>query len=498
MCSASMIIPKKFLGLLFSRKLVIIATVLYICILWTASELLLHPFIDGWSSKQKRLPYFQRKNDTAHIDCERLLHDNEVGAVLSKAMQRFSASVTQQGDYAKRIAASRSRLSPRNLSMSCEQIRERVLPPVQPRQLQFGIAYARIVYESYEFLEDELRSSYHQQNVFCYALDYKAKKGFSEKIETLGKCFPNVIVPTKRWSIGRNGINGTRAHHECMKALITYKGWSYVILLQNHDIMIKTIYETVSILQAFGGANDVHVRPCEANRYNHSLNWDSRSLNLYRDGKQLALSHLNASLTIARGAVQASLSRAAAGWMVNTIDLTKTFEQLDLNIMGVDEVLIPTLQVSDSLDMPGRFTAECLKGERESNGLRNAKAKASSQSFKYSWNAQKLLYPRVASWQYAKDECHSKQYRHGVCIYGVEDLVWVAKSPKLMANKMMPSFDYGAIDCMHELIFNRTHLGQEDQKWDMTLYENLPGVGSLFSPSLFLPRKAITFAFHHP
>ncbi|KAK5967475.1 Core-2/I-Branching enzyme [Trichostrongylus colubriformis] len=426
--------PKNLLRLLFSRKVVIIATVLCICTFWITSELRLHPFIGGWF-KQKQLAYFQRKSDTAHIDCGRLLHDDK------------------QGDYAKRIAASRSRLSPHNFSMRCEHIRARVLPPVQPRQLQFGVAYARIVYESYEFIEDELRSSYHPQNVFCYALDYKAEKGFSEKIETLGKCFPNVIVPGKRWSIGRNGINGTRAHHECMKALMTFEGWRYVILLQNYDIMIKTVYETVSILQALGGANDVHVLPCEADRYNHSLNWDVRSLKLYRNEQQVALAHLNASLTIARGAVQASLSRAAADWMVNTVDLTITFEQLDFNIMGVDEVLIPTLHVSDSLDMPGRFTAQCVKKGRRMDFI-----------------------TRVASWQYAKDECHSKQYRHSVCIYGVEDLTWIAKSPKLMANKMMPSFDYGAIDCMHELMFNRTYLEQEDQKWNMTLYENLPGV----------------------
>ncbi|KAK6037188.1 hypothetical protein COOONC_25307 [Cooperia oncophora] len=54
-----------------------------------------------------------------------------------------------------------------------------------------------------------------------------------------------------------------------------------------------------------------------------------------------------------------------------------------------------------------------------------------------------------------------------VCVFGVEDFVWLAKHPKLMANKMMPSFDYGVVDCMHELIFNRTHLGQVNHIWDL-------------------------------
>ncbi|PIO73607.1 hypothetical protein TELCIR_04419 [Teladorsagia circumcincta] len=72
--------------------------------------------------------------------------------------------------------------------------------------------------KSYEFIEDELRSSYHPQSVFCYAIDYKAKKEFAEKIGALAKCLPNV----------------------------------------NYDVVIKTVYETVNILRALAGANDVH------------------------------------------------------------------------------------------------------------------------------------------------------------------------------------------------------------------------------------------------
>ncbi|KAK6057330.1 Core-2/I-Branching enzyme [Cooperia oncophora] len=290
--------------------------------------------------------HFYRKVQTAHIDCGRLLKGD------------------QKGDYAKRIAASRPTLSDQNLPMKCEDVRARVLPPKPLKQLQFGIAHARIVYESYEFIEDELRSSYHPQNIFCYAIDHKAEKGFTERIETLAKCLPNVVVPKKRFSIGREGINGTRAHYECMKALMVDKRWGYAMLMQNYDVMIKDVYETVSILQALGGANDVHARPCERRRYDHRLKWDVRSLKFYRNASQMTPSQLSASLTFARGAVHASLSRAAVDWMVNTIDLTKTFEQLDRKVMGVDEVLIPTLFVSEGLSMPGGFTAECIKKGR--------------------------------------------------------------------------------------------------------------------------------------
>ncbi|KAK6032562.1 hypothetical protein OSTOST_01251, partial [Ostertagia ostertagi] len=97
----------------------------------------------------------------------------------------------------------------------------------------------------------------------------------------------------------------------------------------------------------------------------------------------------------------------------------------------------------------------------------------------------------VESWQYDKSpECRSKHYRHAVCVYGVEDFVWLASHPKLMANKvgegtlviihlqMMPSFDYGAVDCMHELIFNRTHIRTNDHIWNLKLYKNQPYANS--------------------
>ncbi|KAK6048048.1 hypothetical protein COOONC_14447 [Cooperia oncophora] len=93
-------------------------------------------------------------------------------------------------------------------------------------------------------------------------------------------------------------------------------------------------------------------------------------------------------------------------------------------------------------------------------------------------------FPKVETWAYdGKMQCRSQRYRHSVCIYGVEDFAWLAKHPKLIANKMMPSFDYGVVDCVHELIFNRTHLGQTDRLWDVKMYERQPHV-SVFATIL--------------
>ncbi|EYC05285.1 hypothetical protein Y032_0083g1681 [Ancylostoma ceylanicum] len=80
-------------------------------------------------------------------------------------------------------------------------------------------------------------------------------------------------------------------------------------------------------------------------------------------------------------------------------------------------------------------------------------------------------------WQYEHSElCFSKKFRHCVCIFGIEDFPWLSNQLKLLANKMMPSFDYAAVDCMHELLFNRTHLGQINHELQLALYESQPYV----------------------
>ncbi|KAK6732058.1 hypothetical protein RB195_016435 [Necator americanus] len=338
--------------------------------------------------------------------------------------------------------------------MSCEALRSRILPQRKLRHLQFGIAYARIVHESYEFIEDELRSSYHLQNFFCYSVDSKASKAFNDRIEMLGECFPNVLVTKARFDVRGNGRFMNHAYYECLKLLAKKQGWGYLLLMQNHDVMTKTVYETVAILSRLQGANDVHVRPCEAYRWNHTAKWDARSLKLFRNEQQIPAKVLDANLTMARGAVHASLSRAAVEWMVTTADLTKLLDQLNIEALGVDEVLMPTLQVSEVLDVPGRFTAECVKKGHVIGFI-----------------------TRMDIWEYEKKElCRSRRFRHGVCVFGIEDFSWLSRQPKLMANKMMPGFDYSVVDCMHELLFNRTHLNQTNDALNLTVYDNQPYV----------------------
>ncbi|EYC39799.1 hypothetical protein Y032_0640g1010 [Ancylostoma ceylanicum] len=168
--------PKGLLPLLILA--IIVPLILYSTILSSRNSFSLLGTGDGIRGQTEGVR-FMRRPETAHVECERVLRDDK--------------------EYVKKISKNRTTLVAQNISMTCDNLRRRIIPSGKLRPLNFGVAYARIVYESYEFIEDELRSSYHPQNVFCYSVDRKANANFNKRIKTLAKCFPNVVVTKERF-----------------------------------------------------------------------------------------------------------------------------------------------------------------------------------------------------------------------------------------------------------------------------------------------------------
>jgi hypothetical protein len=64
---------------------------------------------------------------------------------------------------------------------------------------------------------------------------------------------------------------------------------------------------------------------------------------------------------------------------------------------------------------------------------------------------------------YDERMCGTHHMRNAICVFGLEDLASrLALLPHLFANKLLPEFDFGAMVCWYESIFNRTHLVGED------------------------------------
>jgi hypothetical protein len=56
-----------------------------------------------------------------------------------------------------------------------------------------------------------------------------------------------------------------------------------------------------------------------------------------------------------------------------------------------------------------------------------------------------------------RTRCKSGNYRHIICIYGIEDLPDLAHDHKaLYVNKLLEDYESFTYDCLEELYFNRT------------------------------------------
>ncbi|CAD5205621.1 unnamed protein product [Bursaphelenchus okinawaensis] len=336
-----------------------------------------------------------------------------------------------------------------NLSMACDSIRSRgnFVNKLYPDEQNFPLAFVRAVFKDYEYLESDLSTHYNPNNVYCYVMDSKADSVFNSRLRALASCFPNVIVPDTEFKMTSRGVNVNYAQYHCIK-LILDRQWKYVILLENHDVLTKTNKELVQILGLYNGANDVgalNLNTVALSRQNFSIDHDLslKALGLFRND---TLNKAEQTLTIAKSLTQSALTREAVHYIFNTLNTTKL-----MSIMNGDnfehEFFTSTLNANEIVNLPGGFTTECL----DKNSIRQM--------------------VRYTLWSHT---CRSKHVRHVLCILGMADIRPILmKIPHFTANKMMPAVDFGAINCWHEHMFNRTHL---QSTIDTAFYSNIPYV----------------------
>ncbi|CAB04881.4 beta-1,6-N-acetylglucosaminyltransferase [Caenorhabditis elegans] len=390
-----------------------------------------------YPTSNKDVFVYRRRPETENVNCGQVLAGDTA----------YLKTVT--GEYRIKIAENES------LNMSCEAVMDRILSRDHVlRPLENGVAFARVVYMDYELIEKHVEMSYHPQNSFCFAIDKKAAKEFKERMQAMASCLPNVLLLPDDLSVDSHGHNTNLAHYNCLRALINKPGWNYAILLQNHDLITKSVYELEKIFNWLGGANDVAIRPELGRLDKKHFKWDPMSLKLFRNESEIDPVILNTTLKFAKGAVQSSLSRAAVDWMTRTVDLTTFIDQWNHGTYGVDEQFTQAFQISDFLGMPGHFTDKCIKKGIITEGI-----------------------TRFAQWTHGdQSKCASKKSRHGICIMGIEHLSMMAKSEHLMFNKVLPLFDYSIIECTAELLFNRTFLGQIHHPLNEEYYSNMINV----------------------
>ncbi|GMT07630.1 hypothetical protein PENTCL1PPCAC_29804, partial [Pristionchus entomophagus] len=142
-------------------------------------------------------------------------------------------------------------------------------------------------------------------------------------------------------------------------------------------------------------------------------------------------------ITMAKGWAQVSLTRETASYLLDNLNTTRLLNELHQMYYGMDELFLQSIAATRALRMPGMYPARCLH-ENDTPAPSNH-----------------LYITRLTHWKWYKTfGCGSKIWRHRLCVFGVEDLPYLAGKHHLMVNKLMPNIDYGAISCIGELLFN--------------------------------------------
>jgi len=140
------------------------------------------------------------------------------------------------------------------------------------------------------------------------------------------------------------------------------------------------------------------------------------------------------------------------------LDLTLLISEIERGACFIDEFVLPTLAATDALQVPGGFTHECLD--------RGHAAPYFTRQTLYELNTENQ-----------HPQCVHNNSRNGVCVLGVENVALLLnQSHSLFFNKAIPDFDFGAIHCWHEALYNRTHFNRGNHRLTPYVYKRLPQV----------------------
>ncbi|VDP35622.1 unnamed protein product [Soboliphyme baturini] len=215
--------------------------------------------------------------------------------------------------------------------------------------------------------------------------------------------------------VSRRPFSLTRAsEHNLEKTKMTK--WRYLIILETHDFPLRNNEEIVRILDLYNDQNDVELT--------HDI--PSRTKYIFEPSFD--------ELGMHNGYSEVSLSRA----FVNSIRKHPAFWS--------------TLTHDENLQLPGSYPGRCLQT-----------------------NNRKTFLTRFTIWQWDKYPCRG-YWRNSICVFSSADLPFLVNRPELFANKFWLPEDPISVDCLHELLYNRTYLTDGITSFNIDAYANTSAV----------------------
>ncbi|XP_061197712.1 beta-1,3-galactosyl-O-glycosyl-glycoprotein beta-1,6-N-acetylglucosaminyltransferase-like [Saccostrea echinata] len=321
-----------------------------------------------------------------------------------------------------------------------------IVQSLSQEELNFPLAFTIKMHTNADQGEQLLRNIYRSHNVYCIYVDRKAIKQFFNIMQQLGRCFQNVFVVEGRQRVTYASIDLVHAELECMRVLMKSNvKWKYYINLTGQEFPLKTNLEIVQILKTLNGANDI-----ESYDFPVGLQYRYKYKYVKVRNKMIQSNTTHPSfrypIKIRKGSAYAMLTYAFVNFVLFD-DISEEFIEWLSYTYSPEETLFATL---NSLPWaPGGYD---IMTSEESN----------------------TFLSRAIKWQMRRADCGG-QWVRSVCVYGPSDLPWLLRQPQVIANKFDIRVDTTSVDCLEEIIRQRTyHPNTGDMNW--SYYKNLPHV----------------------
>ncbi|XP_071173987.1 beta-1,3-galactosyl-O-glycosyl-glycoprotein beta-1,6-N-acetylglucosaminyltransferase-like [Mytilus edulis] len=378
--------------------------------------------------EKKNLPdwrLFQQERTVENVNCRSLFDNNtlEQNKTLNNLLKHPYVEIPPSSYI--------------NISKDCEkykQDRGYITSSLTEEEENFPIAYSILVFKSIQQVEMLLRSIYRPQNVYCIHCDTKADPNFKLALQGITSCFENVFISSRSFNVVWGTVGVLLPEIACMKDLWKHKKWKYFINLTGQEFPLRTNLELVKILKSYNGANDMESTVKRANK----ARWKDAPPPPH-------------GITPVKGSVHVAVSRGFVEYILFD-KIAKSYFNWTRSVEIPDEVFFSTLNHNPQLKIPGSY-----KGVPETD----CDTKPFLTRFK-NWGNHIYNWP-----------CHGSRVRL-VCVFGIGDLPLLASRPEMFANKFYLHYQPHALQCMDQLIYNRTRDEYFNVlKFDVSKYQSL-------------------------
>ncbi|CAD5121300.1 unnamed protein product [Dimorphilus gyrociliatus] len=366
------------------------------------------------------------------VDCSRIFN-NDV---------EYTKTIIKQQDSIKHTIFPDQKVA--DYAIDCTKYRRHYTTTIPTREeADYPLAFQILTFKDAAQFEYLLKTIYRPHNQYCIHVDKKSKQPFWSAILNIAKCFDNIEVIDEKEAVDVKWGFYSVLEPEiiCMKNLWKRKTkWKYLINLTAQEFPLQTMQDLIKILKSLKGAN--------------SLEGTVARRNVERTEKDINMKPkipFNKGITIAKGAVHLVVQRGFVDYALHNTTALEFNDWLK-DTFHPDETYFPSLNHSPQLHIPGSYT-----GNPETDPV----TYPFIGRFK-NWGGYPFDYP-----------CAGKRVR-GICILSIGDLSLLANRKELFANKFHLDYQPFALQCMRELIYNRTRdelAGKREI--DLSYYENL-------------------------